>query len=107
MGYQQLQGNRAYMLPSSATFSITNYNPISGINQPSMTSTNIGYVSYMAITQTAGALQTSSTGWICGDAWASRRHGLSARRPIASARAFVSRRLPGNGTYLATGGARV
>jgi hypothetical protein len=58
MSYQQLQGNRAYVLPSSATFSITSYNPISGINQPSMTSTNIGYVSYMAITQTAGALQT-------------------------------------------------
>lgn len=58
MGYQQLQGNRAYLIPDASTFSITSYNPISGINQPSMTSTNIGYVSYMAITQTAGALQT-------------------------------------------------
>jgi len=56
MSYQQLQGNRAYVLPSSATFSITNYNPVSGINVPSMTVGNIGYVPYMAITQTAGAL---------------------------------------------------
>lgn len=58
MSYQQLQGNRAYLIPDASTFSITSYNPISGINQPSMTVGNIGYVSYMAITQTAGALQT-------------------------------------------------
>jgi len=56
MSYQRLQANRAYLIPDSATFSITSYNPISGINQPSMTVGNIGYVSYMAITQTAGAL---------------------------------------------------
>jgi len=58
MSYQQLQGNRAYQIPDSATFDIASYNPISGINQPSMTTSKIGYVSYMAITQSAGALLT-------------------------------------------------
>ena len=58
MSYQQLQGNRAYTIPDSATFSIDSYNPISGINQPSMRVGRIGYIDYMRITQLAGALGT-------------------------------------------------